>query len=65
MDGVLNEVTNTVHKREVGKSRFDTECGVTYHLSEDDLRLLGTVEPDLDERSASKCGRCFDDAGGY
>jgi hypothetical protein len=65
MDGVLNEVTNTVHKHETGKSRFQTECGVTYHLSEDDLRLLGTVQSELDEKCTSKCGRCFDDAGGY
>ncbi|WP_335999102.1 hypothetical protein [Halorientalis halophila] len=65
MDGVLNEVTNTVHKHETGKSKFDTECGVTYHLSADDLRVLGTIESELDGTNASRCGRCFDDGGGY
>ncbi|SDE76657.1 hypothetical protein [Halorientalis regularis] len=65
MGGVLNEVTNTVHKQETGKSKFQTECGVTYNLSEEDLRVFRAVESELDGANVSKCGRCFDDAGGY
>jgi hypothetical protein len=65
MDGVVNEVTNTVHKHETGKSRLQTECGVTYHLSADDLHVVRVVQSELDGKCASKCGRCFDDAGGY
>jgi len=62
---VLNEVTNTVHKHETGKSAFQSEYGVTYNLSEDDLPVLGTIESELGPASVSKCGRCFDDAGGH
>ena len=35
MYGILNEVTNTVHKQEIGKSALETPCGVTNHLPED------------------------------
>jgi hypothetical protein len=65
MGRVLNEVTNTVHRHETGKSRFQTECGVTYNLSEDDLRRLETFQSEFGGNCTSKCGRCFDDAGGY
>lgn len=64
MDGVLNEVTNTVHKHERGKSDFQTTCGSLSHVSHDNLRMtvFGSIG---DIPSASRCGRCFEDAGGY
>ena len=65
MNGVLNEVTNTVHKRETGGSTFQTVCGATYHVSHDELRIIAVVESELDTTNATRCGRCFDDAGGY
>lgn len=65
MNGVLNETTNTIHKRETGSADFQTECGATYHVSHDHLRIVAAIESTTDATSATKCGRCFDDAGGY
>lgn len=65
MNGVLNEVTNTVHERETGGPTFQTVCGATYHVSHDDLRIVAAAGPELDTTNASRCDRCFDDAGGY
>jgi hypothetical protein len=65
MDGVLNEVTNTIHKHETGAPDHRTVCGATYHVAHDDLRVVAGVESALDGTNASKCGRCFDDGGSY
>lgn len=65
MDIVLNKVTNTIHKQETGKSDWQTACGATNHLPQDNLKRVTVVEPALDTLNATKCGRCFDDAGGY
>lgn len=64
MDGVLNETTRTVHRTRPGGSDLQTECGATYHLAPDQLRVT-SVERATAEVDAGKCGRCFDDAGGY
>jgi len=64
MHGILNEVTNTVHKRETGQSDFQSACGATAQLSHDKLRVTA-VKPDRDGADATRCGRCFDGAGGY
>ncbi|MFB6252124.1 MAG: hypothetical protein ABEI27_10655 [Halobellus sp.] len=63
MDEILNEVTNTIHKQEPGNSALTTPCGVTNNLSED--RLQQTAIEQLDTTTITKCGRCFDDGGGY
>lgn len=65
MNIVLNEVTNTIHKQETGKSEWQTVCGATNHLPQDNLKRVTVIEPELDTLTATKCGRCFDDAGGY
>lgn len=65
MDIVLNEVTDTIHKQDAGKSDRQTVCGATNHVSQDDLRRVTVMEPELETLNASKCGRCFDDGGGY
>lgn len=62
MDGILNEITNTIHKREVGSAHLETVCGATYHVAEDHLCRTGL---DSQTNSATKCGRCFEDGGGY
>lgn len=64
MDGILNEVTNTVHKQEIGKSALETPCGVTNNLPEDQLRQT-TIDQLVSTTTTEKCGRCFEDAGGY
>ncbi|WP_372480235.1 hypothetical protein ACAH01_03400 [Halomicrobium sp. HM KBTZ05] len=64
MKGLLNESTATVHKYEPQRGRGVAECGATTTVTHDQLRVL-PVERALDERDASKCGRCFGDGGGY
>lgn len=64
MDVVLNEPTRTVHKCEPGASDLHTECGVTHHATPDQLRLV-PLEQAASDFNADKCGRCFEDGGGY
>jgi hypothetical protein len=64
MGAVLNELTQTVHKHNAGDSEIHTACGVTHHVDDDQLRVV-PVERATGDHGASKCGRCFDDGGGY
>lgn len=64
MDGVLNESTRTVHKHERGGPELHTACGVTYTVHSEKLREI-PVEQAVAATNASKCGRCFEDGGGY
>lgn len=64
MDGVLNETTKTVHKHRREGQGIETPCGVTHLLARDQLRTI-TVSEAVSEFSADRCGRCFEDAGGY
>lgn len=61
MDGILNERTNTVHKQEGGTPGLESVCGVTYHLSKDQLERTSTASTG----TTTRCGRCFDNGGGY
>jgi len=63
-DGVLNENTITVHKRQAGEAGVRTECGGARHVEREPLRCL-SVERATDGAEASKCGRCFRGVGGY
>lgn len=64
MDGILNEYTNTVHKHETGTADLHTPCGVTHNINPDQLRAI-SVHQATTEYDANKCGRCFEDGGGY
>lgn len=64
MDGVLNETTNTVHKRETGATEVATVCGATYHVASENLHST-QVESAVETTTTKKCGRCFEDGGGY
>jgi hypothetical protein len=64
MDGVLNEITRTVHKHESGASDLRTACGLVHRADPDTLRVV-SVERATADPDASKCGGCFEDAGGY
>ncbi|MBZ6496243.1 hypothetical protein [Natrinema longum] len=64
MNGVLNETTNKIHKYESGQSDFQTSCGATSHVAHEHLRLV-PVEQAIDGADADRCGRCFDEGGGY
>lgn len=64
---ILNEATNTIHKQgtETRRSNFQTICGATNHVSQNDLRHITSIESELETITVSKCGRCFEDGGGY
>jgi len=64
MELVLNETTKTVHKHETSAATLHTECGVTHNLDPDRLELITDDSP-VTDHDAQKCGRCFEDGGGY
>lgn len=64
MDVLMNEVTCTVHKYKGSKSDLQTECGIHHHLAHDNLQIT-TAEQSTTVTSSSKCGRCFENKGGY
>ncbi len=64
MQGVLNEVTQTVHEHQRGESAFQTKCGANSQISHDQLQRI-SVERTIGRGTVSKCGRCFEDGGGY
>lgn len=63
-NAVVNEVTNTVHKHKTGASEFETDCGLTHHLTHNDLRQTSLAAATA-KTTISKCGRCFPGTGGY
>lgn len=64
MDGVVNTHTKTVHRHERGRTPLATRCGLTNHVNPARLRRTW-IERATDEVDASRCGSCFEDAGGY
>jgi hypothetical protein len=64
VEGVLNERTETVHKRESTESNPRTVCGVARHLDPAPSRET-SVERAVARDGVHKCGRCFDDGNGY
>jgi hypothetical protein len=64
MDVVQNEITKTIHKREKEGSHNQTACGVTRNTTADKFQVI-SVDLATTEYDSNKCGRCFDDAGGY
>lgn len=65
MDGILNEVTNTIHRRDPGRPERRAACGSTFHLSHDTLRVVSETEQVTEAVTTTKCGRCFEDGEGY
>lgn len=64
MDLILNERTQTAHRPETGVEELHAVCGVTRQLAPDQLRTVSLERTNADA-TLSKCGRCFDDGGGY
>lgn len=64
MDIVLNKQTGTAHRHRTDTAEFHTVCGVTRQLTHDHVQLM-PFERAAADHDASKCGRCFDDGGGY
>lgn len=64
MDGVVNVRTQTIHRHERGRAPLVTPCGLTSHVDADRLRRI-PIDRATENAEASRCGRCFEDAGGY
>lgn len=64
MKAILNEYTKTVHKQETGAPDLHTVCGASYNLDAEQLQAISVTKAATDH-NADRCGRCFDDAGGY
>jgi hypothetical protein len=64
VDGILNEYTNTIHRHQTGAPALHAACGVTHDLAVDQLRVI-SIERASTDYDADRCGRCFDDGGGY
>lgn len=64
MEVVLNEQTGTVHRPRADETNRHTMCGITRRLSHDEVFVM-SLERAASDYDASKCGRCFDDGGGY
>jgi hypothetical protein len=63
MKAVVNRTTETVHKYAIDGSK-ETPCGATSHVDSSHLERT-SLERARSAHGASKCGRCFDDGGGY
>lgn len=64
MKRLLNEHTGTVHKPRPGTASDTTACGALRHVPDRSIRSIGTDETELGD-DIDRCGRCFEDAGGY
>lgn len=64
MDALLNERTDTAHRLERGEPDPRTACGASRTLDADQLRTIPLERAATDD-GISKCGRCFEDGGGY
>lgn len=62
---VLNASTNTVHKP-ASDGEQPANCGALRHVADDRIRMTTEqeLEPEL-EFEIDRCGRCFEDYGGY
>lgn len=63
-DAILNEHMMTIHRPRPGGGRYETNCGHRFSLGHDHLRLT-TVDEAAADLTASKCGDCFEEGGGY
>lgn len=62
--GILNETTMTLHKQESGMAEFQTPCGHVTHIPQERLQIvdIGALATNY---NTDRCGKCFEDAGGY
>jgi hypothetical protein len=63
-NGVLNETTNTIHRRDATRPGLESVCGVTYTLSKEYLRPAA-IDRSGSQPEITRCGNCFEDGGGY
>lgn len=60
---VLNEHTRTAHRPSTDGSSYLAACGALSAVSDDHVRTSAGDAGSHDE--FDRCGRCFEDAGGY
>ncbi len=64
MNHILNVRTNTLHKPRTDTSQPKTECGALTHVPQDHVEEVS--EANFETTAAvSRCGRCFENGGGY
>lgn len=63
MERVLNDHTDTVHKRRQDDHYHRTECGALSHV--DDRHVRAVTDDGTTDDTVTRCGRCFDASGGY
>lgn len=63
MNALLNHATLTVHRKEAEREALEAVCGATTHVNAD--HLSETTVTEAIDGDAEKCGRCFEDGGGY
>lgn len=61
---ILNEHMMTVHRPRPDGEHYDPDCGHRFPLGEAHLQLT-SLEAVAESRDATKCGDCFEEAGGY
>lgn len=64
MTRLLNEHTGTVHRSQPGATGDATACGALRHVPQRYITSVRTDEMQTGD-GIDRCGRCFEDAGGY
>lgn len=62
--GVLNELTDTIHERKEEATHLQATCGALRHVRPEQLHSV-LIEDAVIQDDVTRCGRCFDDGGGY
>ena len=61
---VMNMRTNTAHKPSSEGSSHPAACGALRYVPENRIRTI-SAEAIVHNDEIDRCGRCFDDVGGY
>lgn len=64
MQRLVNENTKKVHKAVESEDSLRSVCGAVEHVPSGNLRRI-PVEDGGNADTVDKCGRCFEDGGGY
>ncbi|WP_115862661.1 hypothetical protein [Halorussus litoreus] len=64
MERILNEHTGTVHKSRRGTTSDEAVCGALRHVPHRQVTSVPNEETGVEE-GVERCGRCFEEAGGY
>lgn len=64
MKRLLNEHTGTVHRVHPETTIDETACGALRHVPRQKIAVIGAGETKSSDE-ITRCGRCFEDGGGY